>query len=263
MKVAICLYGNLGNPQYASQRSGEDLMAESRNSNHFSTKSLVSLRKLFLEKYDTDIFIHSWSESEKETILSAYDPKLYVIEKQRPFDKTLEDYGMYGEDMSDWDISPSARIGYEFMFPSRKTVANLREEMTREVFRTNSRWYSTQQSIKLKEQYEKDNGFRYDLVLVTRFDNMFLRFPTLDSLPSLENFYAAPRTGREDLDLAFYDYWFLSNSENMDKFGKLYDNITDYCIRPTFSCREHVEKFIGKEKIFTFGNHNTDYVLDK
>ena len=84
---------------------------------------------------------------------------------------------------------------------------------------------------------------------------------------SLENrdpkkFYATFRKNsegvrREDYDHAVQDFFFISGTENMDKFSSLYDRAEDYCIRPTFASREHVEKVIGKDNL-----EPTGYIQD-
>jgi|TARA_A100001011_G_scaffold396652_1_gene495071 hypothetical protein len=262
MKLAICLYGNLGHHLDPSLRKEKTLVDESRNANKDFNNSLNNLNRLFVKNYDVDIFIHSWSESQKDKILEAYKPKSHIIEEQIVFERTLEEYGIVGDDIKEWDISQAAKIGYELLLPSRKSVSAIKEEMSKEIFRTHSRWYSTQQSIKLKKEYEEENGFVYDFVLATRFDNVFYKFPKLEQMPT-DKFYASPRTGRPDIELAFFDYWFMSNSQNMNKFGDLYNNITDYCIRPTFSCREHVNKVIGNENVLMWGEHHQDYSLER
>ena len=45
------------------------------------------------------------------------------------------------------------------------------------------------------------------------------------------------------------DLWFFSNSQNMDKFGKLYDTISKYKESPHISSYQHVARCIGRRKI--------------
>jgi hypothetical protein len=99
-----------------------------------------------------------------------------------------------------------------------------------------SRWYSTKAVMKLKSQCEDENNFKYDFVMVYRFDHIFLRdliFPDFDT----NYFYAAHRDDcssnqcRCIITNRFYDAWFFGNSEDMDKYSSLYDFWEDYGIR--------------------------------
>ena len=98
-----------------------------------------------------------------------------------------------------------------------------------------SRWYSTKAVMKLKSQCEDENNFKYDFVMVYRFDHIFLSdliFPDFDT----NYFYAAHRDDcasnqcRCIITNRFYDAWFFGNSEDMDKYSSLYDFWEDYGI---------------------------------
>ena len=257
MRLAVCLFGNLGNALCAGARNPRaDLMKESDGFNDVSgTRSLLD--KNLCSHYDTDFFLHSWSEPSKDFILELYNPKSYEITSQKNFDVDLEEYGLIGNDISKWKCSDSSKFGYEALLPSRGSVENILEEMTRLAFRSSSRYYSSQRSIELKRKYEEENNFKYDFVLVTRFDNMFHKRIPLEQL-NPDKFYGSFRYSRIDKDHAIHDQWFLGGSENMDKYGSLFDHRHDYCIRPTFSSRQHIQKFIGDEDLENLFNE-TDY----
>ena len=109
-----------------------------------------------------------------------------------------------------------------------------------------SRWYSTKKSIELKSQYENENNFKYDFVMVYRFDHIFLKDLTFSDFDS--NFFYASH--RDDCSSnhcrclkmkRFYDAWFFSNSADMDKFSTLYDSWETYGIRdPHSECVYHI-----------------------
>ena len=91
---------------------------------------------------------------------------------------------------------------------------------------TRSRWYSYKKVVQLKADYEKQNNFTYDYVLVARFDNCFLTpfsFSEYDS----DSFYSSNWAFPHNID-GFLDYWFLSSSEIMDRFSSLYDKMDEY-----------------------------------
>ena len=57
----------------------------------------------------------------------------------------------------------------------------------------------------------------------------------------------------------FMDLWFFSNSKLMDKFGSLYDNISNYDISPHRSSFQHVAQITKRVK-YKFYRWN-DYEL--
>ena len=255
MKVALCLYGQVGG------NVGQDGNGGWRR----PSEAYPSLNKMLFSRYDTDVFLHSWNthnECENQ-ILSTYDAKKYEIVPQIQFQPDMSKYGL--NDSSDYKGIP----GYDLLLESRGSWEAVEVNMKQLAFRSQSRWYSTKRSIELKEEYEKENDFIYDFVFISRFDNWFDIDLKLEE-KNPEYFYAGPRTSGfhqdakkdpRDSHLALEDLWFMSGSENMNKFGKLYDNIYDYCIRPPFAAREHVNAFIGEENIRDLGWWGTDYGL--
>tara|TARA_R110000824_G_scaffold207562_2_gene393013 strand:- start:5733 stop:6524 length:792 start_codon:yes stop_codon:yes gene_type:complete len=248
MRVAVCLFGNLGNVGCASGRDpSANLMRESDVFNDVSLPYYY-LKKNLCDHYETDFFFHSWSINSAEYVLNLYDPKSYEFELQRDFSVDLADYGLIGNNIDKWEISDSSKFGYNALLSSRGSVENILEEMKRMAFRSSSRYYSSQKSIELKQKYEAENDFKYDFVLLTRFDNMFYKKFELEGLDK-NKFYGNFRHGSIDEHLAISDHWFLGGSENTDKFGTLFDHRHKYCLRPTFSSRQHIQEFISDENL--------------
>tara|TARA_R110002020_G_scaffold22803_9_gene76626 strand:+ start:29 stop:766 length:738 start_codon:yes stop_codon:yes gene_type:complete len=126
-----------------------------------------------------------------------------------------------------------------------------------------SRWYSTKEVIRLKSEYEKENNFEYDFVMLYRFDSCFLKnlnFGELDNRyfysPHSSKDNCEPYTvsdgsdctclGRESIN----DQWFFSNSKYMNEFSKLYDNWESYGIHnPHSECIFHIKKLGLGDKI--------------
>ena len=152
---------------------------------------------------DTDIFIHSWSKEYEQDILNVYKPKAHIIQPQIKF-KT---------------ISKGTRGNNEF--------------------RLQSRWYSNQEVIRLKAQYEKANKMRYDCVMLCRFDVLMFSDFILDQYDQ-RFFWASnwnpypdgdkrpekpPKYNRSPIYAGgggLFDLWFFSNSSMMDYFSKAY-----------------------------------------
>jgi len=192
-------------------------------------KGFEHYERHIMNKNDVDVFIHCWDqELEKET-LELYKPKKHKFESQVYFD--IPDY-VKGD-------------------PNRKNNHY-------------SRWYSNKVVNELREEYEKENGFKYDFVMTSRFDLAFevdVDFSNFDK----DSFYAGKwssvvdasgndlfKGGRGPLyDLinarhpivnslrlqtkgfpnskdGFLDLWFFANSENSSKFFDLYSNLDEY-----------------------------------
>ena len=132
---------------------------------------------------------------------------------------------------------------------------NLLEDKRKEAFRAYSRWYSNKAVLKLKSAYEQKKGFKYDAVMVLRLDVGFyssVDFAELD----MNNFYAShwndyPTKGNDftvnrenhNRGKGFLDFWFISNSNNMDLFSELYDSINNYHVCPHRSAYQHTATF--------------------
>ena len=148
---------------------------------------------------NVDVFIHCWNKEYEKQIISDYKPKIAQFQEQLTF--------------------PETKI-IEPPFDERN--------LTRRMF-TRSRWYSVAKVPELKKSWEKTNDFTYDYVMTSRLDCAFLKelkFKDYDP----EKFWA-PKD-HIDFDMCnktdvFLDYWFFSNSKNMDRFNSLYFVLED------------------------------------
>ena len=118
-----------------------------------------------------------------------------------------------------------------------------------------SRWYSTAMSVQLKKVYEEENNFKYDIVMLYRFDHIFqtdLKFSKFEP----EYFYTSHRDDctenlcKCDIECRYYDAWFFSNSHYMDSFSELYNSWEEYNIKnPHAECVHHLYTLGLKDKI--------------
>ena len=116
MKLAICLFGNVGIPSSASQRKNVDLINESSSASTSPKVAFEGFKKNFLENYKTDLFIHSWSENYKDLLCKFYKPKNFLFEPQKIFKPKLEDYGINNSNnISDWNISNDTKLSYSLL----------------------------------------------------------------------------------------------------------------------------------------------------
>lgn len=99
-----------------------------------------------------------------------------------------------------------------------------------------SRWYSTAMSVRLKTAYEQQNNFKYDFVMLYRFDHIFQKdLIFLEFNPN--NFYVSHRDDCTKSfckcvgNKRFYDAWFFSNSNYINTFSALYDSWLYYNLK--------------------------------
>lgn len=84
---------------------------------------------------------------------------------------------------------------------------------------------------KLKCDYERQNNFKYDLVIRSRPDNLFL-YPMDGYLDNIHNSVYAINGDGHYFPNRIYDIFFYSNSENMDKIAEAYNNFEEIVTHP-------------------------------
>lgn len=233
LKVALCLTGMALHPgkkvvggQMWNGKTGKRTPVEWMN-------GLKHYQKHILSHNDVDVFIHTPSINAKEDLIEAYQPKAIISEPDPNFD--------------------TAGMKIDNSFP---------DGMTSKTQITIARWYSIQKCIQFKRQYEKQNNFLYDIVMIGRFDvawmvdvdfskfdpNYFyasnwcvMKFPDGRGIRH-ENWFLQGWDKKDNSNLihthigyphnpnypALADYWFFGGSEIMDKFGDLYNNIGNF-----------------------------------
>lgn len=179
MKIAVCLHG----------------LSTGHNSKGDPVSFLKSydfLKKNIIDKYDADVYIHTWADGleHKENLEKIYNPTSLIFEKKSTFG--LQDVNTHNQ----------------------------------KIWMTKSRWYSYMKSIELKIATEKETGINYDFVLATRFDNVVVTPFDFSSYKD-DIFYSAEWDWPHN-ETGFLDYWFLSSTNVMDKFHRLYESIDEY-----------------------------------
>ena len=218
MKIAICFNDLVG----STKGKSEQLIGDFEKC--FLISSKLYGENIINKNNEVDIFVHSWSESMKDQILNTYRPKKWIIEKQKTFN--TPDY-----------------------------IANTGELRKQSHY---SVWYSRKKVVELKRQYEKEHGFKYDCVMLARFDLAWQTELLLESYDMdffwTQNWPKKTLNGRMLTDLEYWqksDYnlpfktewygypktkdgllgmWFFSNSKNIDRFAEVYDNLNEYSL---------------------------------
>lgn len=242
MKVALCLSGLSSGLNH--KHGGLPVSFKSEASNY---------KKYFIDENNADVFFHSWANAHEREIIDIYNPVRYLFEEKKTFKKpTIYNfiYNIYG-----------------FVFGHKNTT---------ELYRLNniySRWYSLYKSISLLNDYQVENGIEYDFILLSRFDLTLLSLFDCSELDP-DDFYIGNWLGfknsagliiqEEDVakekslisfprgypkNNAVLDFWFLSSSENIIKFSKLFLDIE--VLIKEFGPNNHIlaYEYINKKKI--------------
>jgi hypothetical protein len=251
MRIALCFYGLVGSK---ADKNGNGVALEPQIAYDLNNKNLMK-HNIELGN-EVDVFIHSWSHEFKNELVSLYEPKAFEIEKQRDF--------AYSNNIAhNRDFSELVKMSISAL-KAPSSLFELLSNNRKEAFRAYSRWYSNKVVLGLKSKYEQENNFEYDCVMVLRLDVGF--YTPLDySAYDMESFYASnwndyptaendyiANDKNHNLEKGFLDFWFFSNSENMNKFSALYESITNYHVCPHRAAYQHVSSFTDKIKYIKY-----------
>jgi hypothetical protein len=164
---------------------------------------IQSSKRKILDKYNVDVFLHSYEPELQQELCSLYKPVDFIFEQIPDFKQEYVNLNpIYTADSG---ISPT--YTYQNLFSmaySRFSVGNL------------------------KSKYEKVNNFIYDWVIFARYD--------ISSAPHIEQIYFSPLLDSKYLYTCMFpqinagpqDQWFYSNSKTMDCVFSLYQNLRQY-----------------------------------
>jgi len=178
---------------------GSSVKADGAYSEKFSTL----LNKL----KDADVFVHSWDDDIEDEIIDVFKPLGYYFEAQKDFKEEQE-------------------LFKNINFSKDTTMAQ------GDLFKTLSFLYSRKKSIELKQKYEKEAQFKYDVVLVSRFDVGHHK----QGLNKTSHLYFQPNQDMSKIYQAYWDqtnagasdHWFYSSSDNIDTISTMYDKVFEY-----------------------------------
>lgn len=231
MKTAICLYGLVGSSGGKSDTGMNLNPAMAYNLN----------KKTLLELNSPDIFIHTWSTELEDELRDLYKPKKMIAEPQVKFEIGCK---------SKPELNLKNRLRYFLSRAERKKIV---EENAIEVSRAKSRWYSTLKSTSLMAEFEREELFEYDAVMLLRFDVAFYSPLSLGTYnlqkiwtshwniaPSEKNRFRGDFSN-QNMGRGLLDFWFFSNSKNIKNFADLYKNFSRYNSNPHRASFERIK----------------------
>ncbi len=237
MKIALCLSGLAEGKNDIGRNSGG------------IDYSFPHFKEHFFDKYDVDVFVHSWSTDSKDKILDLFNPKKHIIEKQIKFKHNK--YRKISKNKENQEIQFGKAISkgkaYHDVVKGYTPPKNRKQQCY-------SQWYSRKKSVELKREYEIENDFTYDFVMISRFDVCFFTDvpfgdldgdylyaphntdPLIDGKKAKYNAALIYKKHPKKVEFktndwkrkGLMDFWFVSSSKNMDEFVKLFDNLDKY-----------------------------------
>tara|TARA_Y100000816_G_C26098456_1_gene581715 strand:- start:2070 stop:2789 length:720 start_codon:yes stop_codon:yes gene_type:complete len=193
MKIAVCYNGVLGKHNNSLK-------------NFINNKTLTSY-----QFPDADVFCHLWTDDEniKKIVINKLNPKDYIFEKQIKF-----------------EVPRLTKKGWE-------NLDKITQNDHFFHFNQISSAYSVKQTLTLKKEYEKKHNFKYDVVIICRYDISVTNLTLHPLMPHIDRIIFCEKAKREKKQPheaigRVRDYLFFSNSENMDKYATLYDKLDEY-----------------------------------
>jgi hypothetical protein len=153
--------------------------------------------------HNPDVFIHSWDTELEEEILDIFNPVESIFQEQISFEKE------------------KAKLDLSRFSGSRQ-----------DIFKTLSFFYTRFKSNELKIKHEKENNFKYDCVVTSRFDvgyhnhglnkTSYIKF---NKDYDMNYVYSA---WWRQINAGPSDHWFYGNSKNIDTVCNIYEHVIGY-----------------------------------
>lgn len=200
MRVGLCLKGKF------VTETDKDIQGKTKKPGKYIKLAYEFLKRNLLSINEVDIFVHCWDGGFKEKIKEDYNP----IRAKYDSEKIVTD-----------------------TYKNPRT----RSREPKRLDRIMCNWYSTMASVDLLREYEIENNFKYDVVIITRFDAVLmkqLRFPIQDTSLNDTIYHSGPqpihgkgpnhcqRCNPALNTFELGDLYFFSNSDNMYYLSRIY-----------------------------------------
>ena len=224
MKIALCLSGLLGG---LNGRNGIGKKIDPRNAFYWYNKNIIA-------ENNVDVFFHTWDD-EGYDLVKLYNPKKHMIENQIDFSQI--NYKFYKSKSYHDLYLKEERLSKKYIFKTNE-IKSLKES----IYRSNSKWYSVYKAIKQKKEFEITHKFKYDYVIISRFDIALTKKIEFNKLQKNRLYLSSRSKNQLNVDRSFNDLIFLGDSNQTDLFAEIYNNLNKYSVDPTYSAYEHIIK---------------------
>jgi len=226
MKIALCLFGSIGS-----------IFKPKRNLNdNFLDPEICfkSIKKNIIDKFDTDIFFHTWTSNYNNKLIKLYNPKDFKIDKPINFKPNLNKYSLKYIDCYD-DIENLKDNNQD----PKNAYLNL-------AYRAHSRWHSQAKVLDILEKYHKRKKVKYNFIIQTRFDLIINNLPSLKNLDTKKIYLV--KKGKKSPN-SLYDIFFISDLKIAKKIKDIKKKLFDYPVDPSQALF-----FFFKEKKINYQN---------
>jgi hypothetical protein len=239
MKVALCLSGQIRNWK----------------------NSFDSINKQVIEKYNCDVFIHTWDAIGNSVPHGVMSNFKFEHNKEKIDKEIIENYKPKKIKVDNTD--------YDFFINKTPTTR---------FYNTIMMWYSIYHSNNLKKEYEFERNFLYDVTIRARFDTYFEHFeidtvnPNTIYLPPNENINNPFTTSMKNM-LSKQGPSYMPNDQlaygdtpSMDYYCSIYSiinkNLNTYVNHPEGLLSEHLWSK-NKTNISPDINHNIKMKINR
>lgn len=219
MKIAVCYFGNTGGKKGSFGKGGY------LDPSYCLNENINNLRN---KKYNFDYFIHCWNKEFKKNILKILKPKKNKFEKYNKI--KFKNYPEYN--LKNFEI-------YRQYLPEQ--YENFYDK---HLFASQCRIYSQSSSLKMMLQYCNIKKKKYDWILISRIDQIFLnsiKFEKLNKKFTYITYNTKKRFGYED-------YFALSPFSHTKKISQWFKYRNKYALTGPDSMKQHFDKFKIKTK---------------
>jgi hypothetical protein len=174
--------------------------------------------KKYSEMYETYVFIHHWTaESQNKIQHHSYSGRVY---KQFDYNiyKNVASYAEVKSEIFDKKIPTFLELKKQWPEMDKQMPSGHRPDIG-----PVSMFYGIAESQKMRQEFEKKHGFKFDVVMRCRFETDFAHNVDWEQI-KLEK-YDMKKIWIPRYNERFEDVFGFSSSENMDKYAKVYENI--------------------------------------
>lgn len=224
MKIALCLFGSIGSI-FKPKRNLKDNFLDPE-------VCFKSIKRNIIDKFETDVFFHTWTNKYNNKLIKLYNPKDFKIEKPVNFKPDLSKYSLKHINCYD-DVAN--------LKDNNQDPENVYADLS---YRAHSRWHSQTKVLDILGKYQKKKKIKYEFIIQTRFDLIVKNLPNLKIL-SKKKIYLVKKIKKSSNSL--YDIFFISDLINAQKMKIIQKKIYHYPIDPS------------QALYFFFKNHKINY----
>ena len=181
------------------------------------------------KEHQIDVFVHTWFSEEilnkplYQNVVSSFSGESYIrydvidkIEKlYKPKLMTVEEPKKFTRDLKWGGDRDETLNAYKETTLTKEEYKRMRIDMMYSLY------YSIAECIKIKKLHELENGFTYDLVIRSRFDNIYRRPIELSGFDGSYIWYQEMGQPHNMVS----DWLNIGSSRNIDSLGTIFGNL--------------------------------------